>query len=90
MNKNRTRYRKYVNRHVEIRTTSGTYRGKLVKVGRKHAYLKLNDNRRNKAGISFFPIIPLVLYNILVIVLLDGPRPKPYPYGPYSPYRPYL
>lgn len=73
--------RKYQNRWVKIKTVHGVYRGKIVKVDRHRVYLQaLPSKGRNKATISFFPfILPLVLFDLLVIVLLDSrPRFRPY------------
>ena len=82
------KYRRFMNRKVEVRTKAGTYWGKVVKVGRKRLYLQLDTNskkRRPQARVSFAPILlPLVLYNILVVVLLN--RPCPIPYGHYPRY----
>lgn len=67
---------KYMNQQVEIRTVHGTYRGKIVNVDNEQVYLQINSpdyGGRNKAHISFFPfILPLVLFDLLVIVLLES------------------
>lgn len=81
LNKNYRTCKKYVNRQVRIRTASGTYQGKIVKVDKGKVYLQLSKphgvKNRNQAHISFFPVIlPLVLFDLLVIVLLDTKRPR--------------
>lgn len=73
---------KYLNREVMIRTTHGTYKGTIVKVDGNKVYLKPARNRK-KAHISFLPfIIPLVLFDLLAIFLLDTRR--------FPPFRPCL
>ncbi len=73
---------KYLNRNVQIKTAHGTYKGKIIKVDNKKVYLKVSSSshiKDGKARISFFPffpfIIPLVLFELLIIVLLDTKRP---------------
>lgn len=72
----RNKCKKYVNRTVQITTIHGTYRGKIVKVDGSRVYLKVIPDRKDgKAYISFFPfILPLVLFDLLAIVLLDTRR----------------
>jgi hypothetical protein len=65
-----------MNRHVQITTTRGIYKGKIIKVDKEKVYLQVSspDRNRKKAYTSFFfapLIIPLVLFDLLVIVLLD-------------------
>ncbi|GIO63042.1 hypothetical protein [Paenibacillus cineris] len=88
--------KKYMNRRVKIKTKYGsTFYGKIVKVSSSKVYLKVSSvsSSPGKAHISFFPfILPLVLFDLLVIALVDGrhhhvPHPH-YPHGPYpGPYR---
>ncbi|KRF42332.1 hypothetical protein [Paenibacillus sp. Soil787] len=67
----------YVGRKVMIKTTQGTYQGTIVKVDKNRVYLKTTRNK-NKAQVSFIPfILPLVLFDLLVIILLDT-KPRPY------------
>lgn len=75
--------RKYMNRSVSIKTVhGGTFIGKIVKVDKDRVYLKPLSPRKNskKAYTSFFfiPIIPLVLFDLLVITLLDNRRRIPF------------
>ncbi|XEC94781.1 hypothetical protein AB6A23_26435 [Paenibacillus tarimensis] len=73
--------KKYMNRVVEIKTVRGVYRGKIVKVDKKRVYLiPLHKKTGSKASISFVPfILPLVLFDLLVIALLETkPRFKPF------------
>ncbi|MDD9268103.1 hypothetical protein ACFPES_13775 [Paenibacillus sp. GCM10023248] len=72
---------KYMGREVVIRTTHGTYKGKIVKLDNNKVYLQpLRPS--NKAQISFFPfIIPLVLFDLLAIGLLAS--------RPFFPFRPF-
>ncbi|RED55492.1 hypothetical protein [Cohnella lupini] len=71
--------KKYLNRYVKIKTVHGTYKGKIVNVDNGKVYLSnVVSARRNgkdgKAHISFFPfILPLVLFELLVIVLIPTP-----------------
>ncbi len=78
---NRKICKKYFNRMVEIKTVHGVYRGKIVKIDNNRVYLKpLKTMDNNKATISFFPfILPLVLFDLLVIVLLET-KPRHHPY----------
>ncbi|BFT71915.1 hypothetical protein [Paenibacillus anseongense] len=72
--------KKYLNREVMIKTTHGTYKGTIVKVDNNKVYLKPSRNG-NKAQISFLPfILPLVLFDLLAIALLDT--------RPFFPFRP--
>ncbi|MBA2941424.1 hypothetical protein HZF08_24380 [Paenibacillus sp. CGMCC 1.16610] len=72
--------KKYLNREVMIKTTHGTYKGTIVKVDNNKVYLKPARNG-NKAQISFLPfILPLVLFDLLAIALLDT--------RPFFPFRP--
>jgi hypothetical protein len=74
--------KKYLNREVMIRTTHGTYKGTIVKVDGHKVYLKPARNGK-KAQISFLPfIIPLVLFDLLAIILLDTRR--------FFPFRPFF
>ena len=75
--------KKLMNRNVLIKSKHGTYRGKIVKVSKEKVYLKVNGYNPGgkKARVSFFffnPIIPLVLFDLLVIVLLDRPKRRFY------------
>nr|WP_090824550.1 hypothetical protein [Paenibacillus sp. yr247] len=64
-----------------IKTAHGDYRGTIVKVDRNKVYLKTTKNGKN-AQISFLPfIIPLVLFDLLAILLLDT--------RPFFPFRPF-
>ncbi|MNI67068.1 hypothetical protein D3C73_1226740 [compost metagenome] len=67
---------KYLNRRVRIKTIHGTYTGKIVKVDKTKVYLKVSSYRKKgKAHTSFLPfILPLVLFDLLVIILLDTRR----------------
>ncbi|MBD0379935.1 hypothetical protein [Paenibacillus sedimenti] len=66
----------YIGRRVLIKTTQGTYKGTIVKVDKNKVYLK-TSRYKNKAQVSFIPfILPLVLFDLLVIILLDS---KPFP-----------
>lgn len=67
--------KKYVGRTVRIKAIDGRiYTGKIVKVDNRRVHLKvtsISGGKGNKAHISFFPfIIPLVLFDLLVIALL--------------------
>jgi hypothetical protein len=64
--------RKHLNRYVAIKTKHGTYKGKIVKVDKKRVYLKVSSFSNGKTvHTSFFPfILPLVLFDLLVITLL--------------------
>ncbi|SCW73998.1 hypothetical protein SAMN04487970_103758 [Paenibacillus tianmuensis] len=72
--------KKYINKRVRILTTSGaSYEGRIVKVDRNRVYLRTASGSRNKATISFLPfILPLVLFDLLVIVLIDRPFRRPF------------
>ncbi|OPA77438.1 hypothetical protein BVG16_13345 [Paenibacillus selenitireducens] len=75
--RNYKKSKKYINKNVQIKTKQGiTYRGKIVKVSKNKVYLKVSYvNTGKKAHVSFFPfILPLVLFDLLVIVLLDTRR----------------
>ncbi|MEB3102902.1 hypothetical protein [Ferviditalea candida] len=74
---NRKICQQYLDKLVEITTVHGVYRGKIVKVDHHHVYLQpLQTNDNHKATISFFPfVIPLVLFDLLVIALLAVPFP---------------
>ncbi|MDF2962882.1 MAG: hypothetical protein K0S39_4617 [Paenibacillus sp.] len=63
----------YLNKHVKIVTASGTYYGKISKVDKKKVYLKVSAVKNGKSvHTSFLPfILPLVLFDLLVIVLLE-------------------
>lgn len=64
--------KKYLNREVMIQTAHGTYKGTIVKVDNNKVYLKPARNGK-KAQISFLPfILPLVLFDLLAIALLDS------------------
>lgn len=74
--------KKYLNREVVIRTTHGTYRGTLVKVDNNKVYLKQARNGKD-AQTSFLPfILPLVLFDLLAIFLVDSSRS----FFPFSPF----
>ncbi|MBP1992733.1 hypothetical protein J2Z66_004346 [Paenibacillus eucommiae] len=68
--------KKYMNRTVQIKTIHGNYIGKIVKVDNSKVYLKVSSlHKKGKAHTSFFPfIIPLVLFDLLAIILLDSRR----------------
>lgn len=65
--------KKYLNREVMIKTANGTYKGTIVKVDKNKVYLKtMRNGNGKKAQISFLPfILPLVLFDLLAIFLLD-------------------
>ncbi|KZE73379.1 hypothetical protein [Paenibacillus elgii] len=67
--------KKYINKRVRIMTISGaSYEGRIVKVDGNRVYLQTGSNNRNKATVSFLPfILPLVLFDLLAIVLIDRP-----------------
>lgn len=76
--KNYNTCKKYMNRHVRITTVQGkTYEGKIVKLNNHKVYIQaVRPTGRNKATVSFFPfILPLVLFDLLVIALIDS-RPR--------------
>lgn len=69
--------KRYMNKQVRITTVDGQkLEGKIVKLDRDKVYIQMQHKTgRNKATVSFFPfILPLVLFDLLVIVLLDGRR----------------
>ncbi|BFH71432.1 MAG: hypothetical protein E6230_08960 [Paenibacillus dendritiformis] len=76
-------YRKCVqclNKQVSIRAKNGNvYVGKIVKVDKKRVYLKVNSVKHaKKMHTSFAPfILPLVLFDLLAIVLLERRRRIP-------------
>ncbi|WNR42060.1 DUF2642 domain-containing protein [Paenibacillus roseipurpureus] len=73
--------KKYLNREVMIRTVHGTFQGTITKVDGNHVYLKQTRNG-NKAHISFLPfILPLVLFDLLAIFLVD--RGSCFPFRPF-------
>ncbi|TCZ71071.1 hypothetical protein E0485_22850 [Paenibacillus albiflavus] len=70
---------RYMNKQVQITTRQGMYEGTIVRLDQDKVYLQVNSGNRdkNKAYTSWFfaPfIIPLVLFDLLAIVLLDGRR----------------
>ncbi|MFE5317258.1 hypothetical protein ACFQ88_00995 [Paenibacillus sp. NPDC056579] len=69
--------KRYMNKKVRITTVDGQkIEGKIVKLDRNKVYIQMQRKTgRNKATVSFFPfILPLVLFDLLVIVLLDSRR----------------
>ncbi|WP_028548593.1 hypothetical protein [Paenibacillus sp. UNC451MF] len=69
--------KQYMQQNVRITTVQGiTYEGTIVNVDHQNVYIQaLRPTGRNKASISFFPfVLPLVLFDLLVIALLDSPR----------------
>lgn len=70
------RCREYLNRDVEITTRHGRYRGTIVKVDRDTVYIKSlprsGDRYKARTSFFFFPIIPLVLFDLLAIALISG------------------
>ncbi|CAM2918635.1 hypothetical protein PASE110613_07570 [Paenibacillus sediminis] len=69
--------RRYMNKQVKIKTKFGsTFYGKIVKVTKSRVYLKVSSvQNHKKVHTSFVPfILPLVLFDLLVIVLLDRPH----------------
>ncbi|RTE04249.1 hypothetical protein [Paenibacillus whitsoniae] len=74
--------KKHIHREVLIKTTQGTFRGTIVKVSGTKVYLKQARNH-SKAHVSFLPfILPLVLFDLLAIFLVDAGRP-------FCPVRPF-
>lgn len=74
---NRVLCKRYMNKQVRVTTVDGKkYVGKIVKVDNHKVYIQMqHKSRRNKATVSFFPfIIPLVLFDLLVIALLENKR----------------
>ncbi|NOV02136.1 hypothetical protein [Paenibacillus planticolens] len=70
----------YLNRQVMIKTTHGTYKGTIVRVDNNKVYLKPIRNGK-QAQVSFLPfILPLVLFDLLAIALIDT--------RPFFPFRP--
>lgn len=74
--------RKHIGKRVRIRTKKGAdLYGTIVKVKGNRLYLKTSSvhPEGNKAHVTFAPLIlPLVLFDLLVIVLLDGRRRRRY------------
>lgn len=68
--------KRYMNRHVRIKTRHGTYTGTIVKVDGQKVYLRTAPPWTNgKVTVSFFPfLLPLVLFDLLAIVLLVSPK----------------
>ncbi|GAB6991189.1 hypothetical protein [Paenibacillus pini] len=69
--------KKYMNKQVKVTTKFGsTFYGHIVKVSKNRVYLKVSSVKNHKqVQISFFPfILPLVLFDLLAIVLLDTRR----------------
>ncbi|EJW14552.1 hypothetical protein M5X00_25505 [Paenibacillus alvei] len=68
---------KYLKKFVKIKDKKGNiYTGTIVKVDKKRVYLKVNSVKHaGKVHTSFIPfILPLVLFDLLAIVLLDTRR----------------
>lgn len=64
---------KFKNKKVRVVTRQGaTYIGTIVNVDDTHIYLRPEIDKR-KARISFVPIIPLVLFDLLAIFLFTTP-----------------
>lgn len=76
---------RYMNKDVQIRTRQGTYEGTIVDLDHNKVYLKVNSGHRdpNRAYTSWFAplIIPLVLFDLLAIVLLQPGFRRPF--GPF-------
>ena len=72
----------YLNKHVKITAKNGIiYTGKITKVDGTKLYLKVSSaDDGTKVHTSFLPfILPLVLFDLLVIVLLEtSPRRRFY------------
>lgn len=72
--------RKYINRRVKIKTKTGAVLyGTVVKVNNKRLYLKVSSahSKSSKAHATFAPfILPLVLFDLLAIALLESRRPR--------------
>ncbi|WP_042227128.1 hypothetical protein [Paenibacillus popilliae] len=69
-----------LNKQVSITTKNGNvFVGKIVKVDKKRVYLKVSSVMyANKVHTSFAPfILPLVLFDLLAIVLLETRRRIP-------------
>jgi len=74
---NYAKCKRYMNKQVRITTADGrNIVGKIVSVDKQKVYIQMQrKSNRNKATISFFPfILPLVLFDLLAIVLLDSGR----------------
>lgn len=68
---------KYLKKFVRIKDKKGNiYTGTIVKVDKKRVYLKVNSVKHaGKVHTSFIPfILPLVLFDLLAIVLIDTRR----------------
>lgn len=74
--------RAYLNKRVKIRTKTGAVLyGTIVKVTGKKLYLNTSSlhSRDTKAHVTFAPLIlPLVLFDLLAIILLERPRRRRY------------
>lgn len=72
--------RKHLNKQVKIKTKTGAVLyGKIVRVNGRKLYLQVSSvhNRGSKAHATFAPfIIPLVLFDLLAILLLEGRRKR--------------
>ncbi|WP_409345282.1 hypothetical protein [Paenibacillus sp. MBLB4367] len=70
------RCREYLDREVEITTRHGKYRGTIVKVDRNTVQLRSRprggDRYKARTSFFFFPIITLVLFDLLAIALISG------------------
>ncbi|BFH25573.1 hypothetical protein WJ0W_001829 [Paenibacillus melissococcoides] len=69
-----------LNKQVSITAKNGNiYLGKIVKVDKKRVYLKVSSVKHaSKVHTSFAPfILPLVLFDLLAIVLLERRRRIP-------------
>jgi hypothetical protein len=65
--------KKLKNQKVRVITRQGvTHIGTVVKVDDKFIYLR-PVRPKDKANVSFFPIIPLVLFDLLAIFLVTTP-----------------
>jgi hypothetical protein len=73
---------RYMNKEVQIRTRQGVYEGTIVDLDHNKVYLRMNSGHRdpNKAYTSWFAplIIPLVLFDLLAIVLLQPGFRRPF------------
>lgn len=74
-----SRYDRYVGRNVRVTTRHGIYEGKVVRLDDDTMYIqplgpKHRDGNKAHTSFFFFPIIPLVLFDLLAIVLLEGNR----------------
>ncbi|RUT30673.1 hypothetical protein EJP77_12700 [Paenibacillus zeisoli] len=74
---NHAKARKYLNKRVKIKTKTGSILyGTIVKVSGKRLYLNTSSlhGKDTKAHVTFAPLIlPLVLFDLLVIILLERP-----------------